>query len=150
MKARLLPLCLLLGTLPAVVHAGDNSPIGKKIENFVGRDFRGKEVALADLSDSKLVVVAFLGTECPLAKLYGPRLAELQRDYAEQGVAFIGVDANRQDLGTEIAHYAREASDRISAVEGRGERDRRSVRSAAYARSVRVGPGSRGAVLGPH
>ena len=35
-----------------------------------------------------VVVIAFLGTECPLAKLYGPRLASLgveaARRYAEK------------------------------------------------------------------
>jgi len=120
MKARLLPLCLLVGVLPALAQAGDNSPIGKKIDNFVGRDYRGKEVALTDVADSQLVVVAFLGTECPLAKLYGPRLAELQRDYASKSVAFIGIDANRQDLGTEIAHYAREAQIEFPLVKDAG------------------------------
>ncbi len=83
------------------------SPITRKIDAFVARDFRGKETALADFADKRLVVVAFLGTECPLAKLYGPRLAELSNEYASRGVAFVGIDANRQDSVTEIGHYAR-------------------------------------------
>jgi thiol-disulfide isomerase/thioredoxin len=120
MKARLLATFVLVGMLPSWAQAGDKSPIGKKIDNFVGRDYRGKETALTDLADSKLVVVAFLGTECPLAKLYGPRLAELQRDYGGKGVAFIGVDANRQDLGSEIAHYAREAQIEFSLIKDAG------------------------------
>ena len=53
------------------------SPIGKKVDEFSLQDFRGKAHSLADLKDAKLVVVAFLGVECPLSKLYGPRLAEL-------------------------------------------------------------------------
>ena len=115
MKARIVSLCLLIGSAPSLAPGADASleknsaPLGKKIANFTGRDFRGKEVALADFADSKAVVIAFLGTECPLAKLYGPRLVELQKEFADQGVAFIGVDANRQDLGTEVAHFAREA-----------------------------------------
>ena len=52
-------------------------------------------------------MLAFLGTECPLAKLYGPRLAELQKKYADKGVQFLGVNSNRQDAITEIAAYAR-------------------------------------------
>ncbi len=101
-------------TLAAVMAAGpiaaaseDSSPVGKKIENFSAQDFRGKEVSLADFADSKQVVVAFLGTQCPLAKLYAPRLAELAAEFEKQGVAFIGVDSNRQDSITEFAHYAR-------------------------------------------
>ncbi len=59
--------------------------------------------------DSSLIVVAFLGTECPLAKLYGPRLAELAAKYKDRGVTFLGVDANRQDSLAEIAAYARDS-----------------------------------------
>ena len=51
--------------------------LGQKLESFQLQDFRGKKHALADYRDSKLVVLAFLGTECPLAKRYGPRLGKL-------------------------------------------------------------------------
>src|SRR5689334_3046089 len=78
-------------------EAKPTSPLGKKIDAFTARDFRGKEVSLAEFADKRLVVVAFLGVECPLAKLYAPRLAELSGEYASRGVAFVGVDANRQD-----------------------------------------------------
>jgi peroxiredoxin len=89
-------------------EAAPQSPIGKKIKNFTARDYRGKESSLADFADSKYVVVAFLGVECPLAKLYGPRLQALEKEFAGKSVAFIGIDSNRQDAVTEIAHYARE------------------------------------------
>ena len=51
-------------------------------------------------------VVCFLGTECPLAKLYGPRLDSLAREMADRGVAFIGVNSNPQDSPAEIVTYA--------------------------------------------
>ncbi len=38
--------------------ASEVLPIGKKIDNFACRDFRGKLTSLADFSTSKLVVVA--------------------------------------------------------------------------------------------
>ncbi len=83
------------------------SPIGKKVSEFALSDFRGKEHKLSDFSDHKLLVVAFLGTECPLVKLYAPRLVELAQQYQKQGVAFIGINSNSQDSITEIAAYAR-------------------------------------------
>src|SRR5262249_14434814 len=46
-------------------------------------------------------------TECPLAKLYAPRLVELAKQYGPKGVVFLGLDSNRQDSVTEIASYAR-------------------------------------------
>jgi peroxiredoxin len=88
--------------------AGESSPIGKKVENFSARDFRGKETALADFADSKAVVVVFLGTECPLAKLYAPRLVELAKEFKDRGVAMIAVNSNQQDSVTELAHWTQE------------------------------------------
>lgn len=96
--------------LGASVRAGDvtsDSPLGRKAESFTLNDFYGKSHSLADYKDKKVVVLAFLGTECPLARLYGPRLAELDRKLSAKGVQFLAVDANRQDAITEIASYAR-------------------------------------------
>jgi peroxiredoxin len=87
--------------------AAENSPIGKKIDGFSAKDVDGKPYSLADFADSKLVVVAFMGTECPLAKLYGPRLADLAREFKDRSVAIVVVDSNQQDSIAEIAHYAR-------------------------------------------
>lgn len=85
----------------------EKSPIGRKIENFKLQDFRGAAHELKDLADQKIVVVAFLGTECPLAKLYGPRLAELAARYGAQQVVFVAIDSNQQDTLAEMAQYAR-------------------------------------------
>jgi peroxiredoxin len=82
-------------------------PVGRKVEDFKLQDFRGQEHSLADYGDRKLVVLAFLGTECPLAMLYGPRLAKLAEEFHPRGVTFLGINANVQDSITEIAAYAR-------------------------------------------
>src|SRR5262249_16253524 len=50
---------------------------------------------------------AFLGNECPLARLYGTRLVELHREFAPRGVAFVGVNSNRHDRAADIARFAR-------------------------------------------
>ena len=107
----LVALALSLGAVSPAA-AADAEPtsaalLGRKIDNFTLSDYRGREHSLADYADRKLVVLAFLGTECPLAKLYAPRLAELAAQYESQGVLFLGIDANRQDSVTEIAAYAR-------------------------------------------
>lgn len=65
----------------------------------------GKQVALQDFSDSPIVVLAFLGTECPLAKLYGPKLEGMSQEFADDNVAFIGISSNKQDSLTELTAY---------------------------------------------
>lgn len=108
---------LLLGAayaLPAVALAAKPAAVpmapisvGRQISDFTLRDFRGQEHSLAKLPSGP-VVVAFLGVECPLVKLYAPRLADLAREYESRGVTVLGVDSNQQDAVTELAAFARE------------------------------------------
>ena len=93
----------------AAVLATANVPvaIGESISDFKLDDFSGKTHALSDYRDRSVVVIAFLGTECPLAKLYGPRLQEMSERYADRGVQFLGVNSNTQDTLAEISAYAR-------------------------------------------
>ncbi|MCA9235980.1 MAG: redoxin domain-containing protein [Planctomycetales bacterium] len=77
------------------------------IPDFTLNDYLGAKRSLSQFSDKPVIVVVFLGTECPLAKLYAGRLAELDRDYRDRGVQVLGINANQQDSLVEIAGYAR-------------------------------------------
>ncbi|MGD9723148.1 MAG: redoxin domain-containing protein [Pirellulales bacterium] len=92
------------GSLP--VAANDDALVGRKLDGFTLRDQHGNPHALADYQAKKAVALVYLGTECPLARLYAPRLAQMARDYAAKEVAFLGVDANVQDTPTELVAFA--------------------------------------------
>ncbi|HEY1598357.1 MAG TPA: redoxin domain-containing protein [Pirellulales bacterium] len=102
--------CAWCSPVASGAEASDVLPkcLGQKSPDFRLPDASGQEHALADLQDARLVVVAFLGTECPLAKLYGPRLEHLAAQYAERGVRVLGIDANVQDTPDEVGAYAHE------------------------------------------
>ena len=91
----------------AVTACADERPsrIGSTVSSFELQSHRGKRWSLDDFSDSKCMVIAFLGTDCPLARLYGPRLAELHDEFASRGVSFVGINANTQNSLTEITAY---------------------------------------------
>jgi mono/diheme cytochrome c family protein/thiol-disulfide isomerase/thioredoxin len=59
------------------------------------------------ITDKDYSVVVFLGTECPLAKLYLPRLAEITEQYGDIA-QIVGIDSNTQDTLDEIRTYALE------------------------------------------
>jgi peroxiredoxin/mono/diheme cytochrome c family protein len=107
---------LVLGGISAVLRSAavradevaSTSSVGKKAPEFRLADPTGKQTSLADLKDAKLVVVLFLGTECPLARLYAPRLNQMAEAYADKKVSFVGIDSNLQDTPAEIAEYASE------------------------------------------
>jgi peroxiredoxin len=100
--------CWLVSSIsPGPVHAEpalarDLRPV---VDSFELSNNYGKTIALHDFEDKPLIVLAFLGTECPLAKLYGPRLDELQQKFGDQGVQVIGINSNKQDSLTELTAY---------------------------------------------
>ncbi len=83
------------------------SVIGKQVSRFELDNCYGKSVSLGDFEGKKAIAIVFLGTECPMAKLYGPRLSEIQTKFAEADVAILGLNANTQDSLTELAAYTR-------------------------------------------
>ncbi len=106
-STRVMAAALMAGLLAAgfAQAAEHSSSVGNKIDNFTLKDFRGKAHSLSDFKDKQAVAVIFMGTECPLAKLYGPRMQELSEEFGD--VAFIGVNSNRQDSVTELDAHAR-------------------------------------------
>ena len=97
---------VLLASSRALDAAEERTPIGRTVENFSLPDLHGQTHSL-DEYQGKLVVVAFLGVDCPLAKNYALRLRDLAAEFEPKGVAFVGIDSNVQDSLTEIATYAR-------------------------------------------
>jgi peroxiredoxin len=89
---------------PTCVEAGD-SQIGRKISSFTLDNCYGRPVSLNEFSGKKAIVIAFLGTECPLAKLYGPRLDELEQTLGAKGLAVIGINSNKQDSLKELSSF---------------------------------------------
>lgn len=68
----------------------------------------GTPVSLSTDPTIQLEVLCFLGVECPLAKVYAPRLQRMADEFADRGVRFIGINSNIQDSMEEVAQYAAE------------------------------------------
>ena len=87
-----------------------DSPIESALPQRLNRidldDFRGRRWTMDDFESDKYLIVAFLGTECPLAKLYAARLQSMQDDLAGNGVRVIGVMSNRHDSLLDITAFA--------------------------------------------
>src|SRR5215208_6147056 len=95
----------LLGVITVVALVGLDEP-AKPTVGFRLQDHWGAWHALDEARDREVVVLAFLGAECPLAEAYAPRLAEVARDFEKRGVGFFGVDANQQDGPVAIGRFA--------------------------------------------
>jgi peroxiredoxin len=97
--------CLLALNPLTVVGLSSERDFTTVIEQFSLSSNYGKEIALREFSDKPILVLAFIGTECPLARLYGPRLNDLQEEFKDKGVAILGISSNKQDSLTELTAY---------------------------------------------
>ncbi|MGB7346052.1 MAG: redoxin family protein [Pirellulaceae bacterium] len=105
---RYLPLCFLVAFVSQALVVGTSvaqPPTSSSLNQFDMVDHRGKRWTNEDFADDSILVVAFLGTECPLAKLYAVRLREIANDYRAQGVRVVAVMSNRQDSLEEIGSF---------------------------------------------
>ena len=98
---------LLLAATRELTSAADEAAAESRIADITQHDFQCKPFKLADLAGQRLIIVAFLGVDCPLAKRYSPLLDKLAVEYAPRGVAVVGIDANSQDSIAEIAAFVR-------------------------------------------
>ncbi|GIW97402.1 MAG: thiol-disulfide isomerase [Pirellulaceae bacterium] len=89
---------------PILAVADDGDPAAR-IDDLELVDHYGAPVPLEQWKDAPILVVAFLGVECPLARLYGPRLNQLYEEYRDRGVMILGIDSNRQDSLKEMTAY---------------------------------------------
>jgi peroxiredoxin len=75
----------------------------------------GKAVSLEDFSDAPALLVAFLSNHCPFVKHIADELGEFSREYAEKGLAVVGICAN------DAANYPADSPERMAEeVDARG------------------------------
>lgn len=78
-----------------------------KVENFKLKDYNGKEYQLSDFQNSKAIVIIFVATQCPVSNAYNSRMEKLYQEYKDKGVAFIGINSNKQESVEEIKEHAK-------------------------------------------
>lgn len=95
------------GSSQAEEGKSDSPVLGRTITELKASDWQGREHTLSEYQAKKILVVAFLGTECPLVKQYASRLNEIREKFKSDGVEVIGVNSNVQDSLEEIGAFVR-------------------------------------------
>lgn len=91
------------------------------LPDFELTDFRGRRWTQADFQEAPLLAVAFMGTECPLAKLYASRLRQLDEQFGD-ALQVLFVMSNKQDSLLEIQNYAKKHELTFPVVKDAGNR----------------------------
>jgi peroxiredoxin len=90
-------------------------PLGTEAPDFALPDVvTGETVKLADLSDANALLVMFICRHCPYVRHVRGGIAALGHDYAESGLAIVGISPNDpneypEDAPESLAQDAREA-----------------------------------------
>jgi peroxiredoxin len=103
-----LAVLMAFGAAAAAADLPADRGIGQRVANFTLNDVTGQPVSLYGFRGKRAVVLAFLGTDCPVGNLYSPRLAELSQAYSDKGVVFLGINSNAHETVEEVARHARE------------------------------------------
>jgi peroxiredoxin len=96
--------------------------IGAKVADVAMKDVRGHSRTLGEYKGKQAVVVIFVGTQCPIANLYFPTLAEMQKRYAGKGVQFLAINSNEQDSFDDVVAHARERKLPFTVLKDAGQR----------------------------
>src|SRR5262249_51903601 len=77
-----------------------------RIADFTLTATGGEQVTI---SSGVPTVVMFISTICPVSNSYIVRIHDLYRDYSDQGVKFILINANQNESSAQIEDHARRA-----------------------------------------
>ncbi len=105
MASRFVPLLTIVSLFALGFRADDTQ---KKVSDFTLEDYNGVKHSLIDYKSSKAIVLMFIATQCPVSNAYNGRMVTLHKDYASKGVAFVGINANKQEGAEEVKNHATE------------------------------------------
>ena len=102
---------ILLIFFSVIGFAGDmkSLKIGGQVPSFALKNYDGKEYSLAKiLNENKFTVIMFIATECPVSNAYNERMAGLYDTFHSKGIAFVGMNANKEESVKRIAEHSKE------------------------------------------
>jgi peroxiredoxin len=103
MRKAAIALSVLFAAGPALASVA----IGDKLAPFTLKNYDGANVNLASFQGKKAMVLMFMATQCPVSNAYNERMAAISKEYGAKGVAFVGLNANKQEPVEEVAEHAK-------------------------------------------
>ena len=122
MRIFVLLLAAFVGGGASALRAPAPPENGAKVADVAMKDVSGHSRTLGEYKGKKAIVVIFVGTQCPIANLYFPTLAEMQKRYADKGVQFLAINSNEQDSFEDVVAHARERKLPFPVLKDAGQR----------------------------
>ncbi len=93
---------------PLTLKESAKTMAGHRVSNFTLTDLEGRQVALSDFSDKRVIVLFIMGNGCPVANLYLTELKKLQGTYEKKGLQIIGIESNSGVTREQLVEQARD------------------------------------------
>lgn len=100
-----LGLSLAVAVDSIVIDSASAAKIGAEAAQLQFKDIRCLTRSLSDLGEAKGYALVFLNTTCPIAQRYLPRLEELHKQYAAQGIQLVGIYNSQDEAPRDIAAH---------------------------------------------
>lgn len=71
-----------------------NLPLGAPAADFSLEGVDGRRYVLDDFADAKVTVIVFMCNHCPYVQEMWSKLVELQNNFQDRGVKFVGINPN--------------------------------------------------------
>ncbi|MCH8302720.1 MAG: TlpA family protein disulfide reductase [Proteobacteria bacterium] len=113
MRRLILLAILMIGAI--VVEAVEQ---GQAAPTWTGMDFSGNEVSFPSVIDGKPTVMIFWATWCPYCNAFMPYLGQIQKDYGEDKINVIAINAKERGIGDPAAYVAKLDFTVIDVAEG--------------------------------
>ncbi len=106
---------------PRVIRAAEHG-VGRLVPDVAFTDLDDRPGRFSDFRSSRLLVIAFTSTSCPVTQKYAPALARLAHEFSARDVAFLFVDPTASDSVADLRAVIRETSRRGRTVHDRDQR----------------------------
>lgn len=118
----LLAVLMFGSTLVQAVDQGQAAP------TWTGTDFSGNEVAFPSVIAGKPTIMVFWATWCPYCQALMPYLGQIQKDYGEDKINIIAINAKERGAGDPAAYVDGLGFNVIGVADGDGIAEDYSVR----------------------
>lgn len=112
---RRLILLSILGLAASLAQAVDQ---GEPAPAWTAFDFSGNEVSFPAVIEGKPTVMVFWATWCPYCNAFMPNLGRIQKDYGEDKINVIAINAKERGIGDPAAYVAKLDFQVIGVAEG--------------------------------
>ncbi len=121
-RSILLAILMFGATMAQAIELGEPAPA------FAGTDFSGNQVIFPSVIGGKPTVVIFWATWCPYCKAYMPYLGQIQKDYGDDKINILAINAKERGAGDPAAYVANLDFTVIGVAEGDGIAEKYSVK----------------------